>query len=101
MTITKVGVVGSGIMGSGIAQVAAQAGFEVVLRSRRQETADATLAGMERSLGKLVDKGRLEADERDAIVARVTAVSELDALSDCDLIIESVVEDLATKKELF
>jgi 3-hydroxybutyryl-CoA dehydrogenase len=101
MTITKVGIVGSGIMGSGIAQVAAQAGFEVVLRSRRQETADATLAGMEKSLGKLVDKGRMEADERDAVVARVTAVADLHALADCDLIIESVVEDLHTKRELF
>jgi 3-hydroxybutyryl-CoA dehydrogenase len=81
--------------------VAAQAGFEVVLRSRRQETADATLAGMEKSLGKLVDKGRMEADERDAVVARVTAVADLHALADCDLIIESVVEDLHTKRELF
>jgi 3-hydroxybutyryl-CoA dehydrogenase len=101
MTIRRVGIVGSGIMGSGIAQVAAAAGFDVVLRSRRQETADATLASMEKSLGRLVDKGKLDAAERDAIVARVNPVSDLHALADCDLVIESVVEDLATKRELF
>jgi len=101
MTISRIGIVGSGIMGSGIAQVAALAGFEVVLRSRNQNSADAMLASMEKSLGKLVDKGRLEAADRDAAVARVTAVSDLHALADCDLVIESVVEDLAIKKELF
>ena len=101
MSIKRVGIVGSGIMGSGIAQVAATAGYEVVLRSRKQETADATVASMEKSLGRLVDKGRMEADERDAIVARVTPVADLHKLADCDLVVESVVEDLATKQELF
>ena len=101
MTIKRVGIVGSGIMGSGIAQVAATAGYEVVLRSRKQETADATVASMEKSLGRLVDKGRMEADERDAIVARVTPVADLHKLADCDLVVESGVEDLATKQELF
>jgi len=101
MTISRIGIVGSGIMGSGIAQVAALAGFEVVLRSRSQNSADAMVAAMEKSLAKLVDKGRLEAEARDAAVARVTAVSDLHHLADCDLVIESVVEDLAIKKELF
>jgi 3-hydroxybutyryl-CoA dehydrogenase len=88
-------------MGSGIAQVAAQAGFEVVLRSRSQATADATLASMGKSLARLVDKGRMEAAEAEAIVARVTAVEDLAGLAECDLVIESVVEDLDTKRELF
>jgi 3-hydroxybutyryl-CoA dehydrogenase len=101
MTITRVGVVGSGIMGSGIAQVAAQSGYEVVLRSRSQATADATHASLVKALGKLVDKGRLEAADAEAIAARVTPVEDLAALADCDLVIESVVEDLATKRELF
>ena len=101
MTITKVGIVGSGIMGSGIAQVAAQSGFEVVLRSRRQETADAMVASMEKALGKLVDKGRMEAEDRDATLGRVEAVSDLHHLADCDLVIESILEDLHVKKELF
>jgi 3-hydroxybutyryl-CoA dehydrogenase len=101
MTIKRVGVVGSGIMGSGIVEVAAKAGYEVVLRSRQQATADATLAGMEKSLGKQVDKGRITAEERDAALGRVTATSNLHDLAECDLVIESVVEDLHIKKELF
>jgi 3-hydroxybutyryl-CoA dehydrogenase len=101
MSIKRVGIVGSGIMGSGIVEVAAKAGYEVVLRSRQQPTADATVAGMEKSLGRQVDKGRLSEEDRDAALARVTATSDLHALSGCDLVIESVVEDLAIKKELF
>lgn len=101
MTIERVGVVGSGIMGSGIVEVAARSGFEVVLRSRAQATADATVAGMEKSLARQVDKGRISEEERDAALARVTATSDLHALAHCDLIIESVVEDLAVKKDLF
>jgi len=95
------GIVGSGIMGSGIAEVAAKAGVEVVLRSRKQETADAMLAGLGRSLGRQVDKGRLEAWVADEVRGRVTATSDLEALADCDLVLESVVEDLAVKKALF
>ncbi|MCX7620364.1 MAG: 3-hydroxybutyryl-CoA dehydrogenase [Acidimicrobiales bacterium] len=101
MTIKRVGIIGSGIMGSGIAEVAARSGFEVVLRSRQQATADATLAALEMSLTKQVDKGKLEEAEKQATLGRVTATSSLNDLADCDLVIESVVEDLATKKELF
>ena len=95
------GVIGSGIMGAGIAQVAAQAGYEVVLRSRQQATADATLASLEKGLNRLVEKGRMEEADRDATLGRITATSVLKDLADCDLVIESVVEDLATKKALF
>jgi len=101
MSVKRVGVVGSGIMGSGIAEVAAKAGIEVVLRSRSQATADAMVAGLEKSLAKQVDRGKLEAADRDAVLGRVRAVSDLDELADCDLVIESIVEDLATKKHLF
>ena len=101
MEITRVGVIGSGIMGAGIAQVAAQAGFEVVLRSRQQATADATLASLEKGLNRLVEKGRMEEADRDATLGRITATSVLKDLAACDLVIESVVEDLATKKALF
>jgi 3-hydroxybutyryl-CoA dehydrogenase len=97
----RVGIVGSGIMASGIAEVAAAAGHEVVIRSRERATADALLAGMERSLDRQVDKGRIDAAERDAVRSRVVATSALDDLADCDLVIESVVEDLAVKKRLF
>jgi 3-hydroxybutyryl-CoA dehydrogenase len=99
--IKRVGIIGSGIMGSGIAETAAGSGFEVVLRSRSQNTADATVAGMEKSLNRQVDKGKKTAEERDAILARVTPTSDLGALKDVDLVIESVVEDLAVKKLLF
>jgi len=101
MTIKRVGIIGSGIMGSGIAQVAATSGFDVVLRSRKQESADATVAAMQKSLERLVAKERMSQEDADAAVARVTATSKLDDLADCDLVIESVVEDLATKVALF
>jgi 3-hydroxybutyryl-CoA dehydrogenase len=101
MTVKRVGIVGSGIMGSGIAEVAAKAGYEVVLRSRAQGTADAMVAGLEKSLAKQVDRGKLEADERDAVLGRVRAVADLGELSECDLVIESIIEDLAVKKHLF
>ncbi len=101
MPIARVGIVGSGIMGSGIAETAATHGFEVVLRSRNQATADATLASMEKSLNRQVEKGKKTEAERDEALARVTGTSDLTALKDLDLVIESVVEDLAVKKELF
>ncbi|MFC0080915.1 3-hydroxyacyl-CoA dehydrogenase family protein [Aciditerrimonas ferrireducens] len=101
MAIQRVGIVGSGIMGSGIAEAAAVHGFEVVLRSRSQATADAMMAGLEKSLDRQVAKGKLDQQARDEAASRVQAVSDLGALRDCDLVIESVVEDLAVKKHLF
>jgi 3-hydroxybutyryl-CoA dehydrogenase len=101
MAIERVGIIGSGIMGSGIAEVAAKTGHTVVLRSRKQESADDMVAKLEKSLGKQVEKGRLDDAERDAILGRVTATAELDALADCDLVLESVVEDLGVKRDLF
>jgi 3-hydroxybutyryl-CoA dehydrogenase len=101
MTIERVGILGSGIMGSGIAEVAAKSGFDVVLRSRKQETADAMLASLEKSLAKQVERGKIEQAVADEVRGRVSATDHLGALVDCDLVIESVVEDLAVKKALF
>jgi 3-hydroxybutyryl-CoA dehydrogenase len=101
MTVTKVGVVGSGIMGGGITEVAALAGHEVVLRSREQATADGTVANIERSLAKRVEKGTLTEEERKDTRARISATANLHDLAECDLVIESVVEDLGTKRHLF
>jgi 3-hydroxybutyryl-CoA dehydrogenase len=101
MTIKRVGIVGSGIMGSGIAEVAAKAGHEVVLRSRQKASADAMVTGLTKSLTRQVDKGRLEQSAADAALGRVRATDSLDELADCDLVVESVVEDLAVKRELF
>jgi 3-hydroxybutyryl-CoA dehydrogenase len=101
MTVKRVGIVGSGIMGSGIAEVAAKSGHEVVLRSRRQETADSMVAGLEKSLNKQVERGKLSDEDRQGTLQRVTATSDLGELAGCDLVIESIVEDLQTKKHLF
>jgi 3-hydroxybutyryl-CoA dehydrogenase len=101
MTVKRVGIVGSGIMGSGLAEVCAKAGYEVVVRSRAQSSADALIAGLEKSLARQVDKGRLEAAERDQVLGRVRAVTDLTELAECDLVLESIVEDLALKKHLF
>ena len=101
MVVERVGIVGSGIMGSGIAEVAARSGVTVVLRSRKQETADAMVAGLERSLGKQVERGKLDEAEASGVRGRVGATADLEALTDCDLVVESIVEDLETKKQLF
>lgn len=101
MTIKRVGIVGSGIMGSGIAEVAAKHGHEVVLRSRQQASADAMVAGLGKSLAKQVERGNLSDEDRSATLSRVRATHDLHDLHDCDLVVESVVEDLAVKKELF
>jgi 3-hydroxybutyryl-CoA dehydrogenase len=100
-SISSVGIIGSGIMGSGIAEVAAKAGHTVILRSRKQESADAMVAGLTKSLAKQVDRGKLDEATRDEVLGRVSATSELTDLADCDLVLESVVEDLEVKKALF
>lgn len=99
--IENVGILGSGIMGSGIAEVTAKAGMRVVLRSRKQDTADAMIASLEKSLAKQVERGKIEQSEADAVRGRVTATDNLADLADCDLVIESVVEDLDVKRALF
>lgn len=99
--ISSVGILGSGIMGAGLVEVAARSGRTVVLRSRTQEGADAAVTKVAKGLDRQVEKGRLEADERAAILGRVSATSELSALADCDLVIESIIEDLDIKKATF
>ena len=101
MHVKRVGIVGSGTMGSGVAEVAVTNGFEAVLRSRSQAGADSAIEDVRRSLDRQVKKGKLTEDEREATLGRLRVTTSLDELGDCDLIIESVVEDLATKKALF
>jgi 3-hydroxybutyryl-CoA dehydrogenase len=101
MEFTRVGIVGSGIMAAGIAEVAAAHGYEVVVRGRSQTSADAVQAAVTKSLDRQVAKERCSAEDRDAIVGRLTVTSDVEAMSDADLVIESVVEDLAVKKHLF
>jgi 3-hydroxybutyryl-CoA dehydrogenase len=99
--IKRVGVLGSGIMGSGLAEVIARAGYDVVVRSRSQAAADAMVASIDKGLTKAIERGRATEDERAAILGRITATDHLGNVADCDLVIESVVEDLAVKKALF
>jgi 3-hydroxybutyryl-CoA dehydrogenase len=101
MAVEKIGIVGSGIMGSGVAEVAAKAGHTVILRSRTQTGADSMVAGLEKSLAKQVERGKLEEADRDTVLGRVRGVTDLGELEKCDLVLESIVEDLATKQHLF
>ncbi|SNS09128.1 3-hydroxyacyl-CoA dehydrogenase family protein [Actinacidiphila glaucinigra] len=99
--VRSVGVAGSGTMATGIAEVFAKAGYEVVLAARGQEKADKAVAALARSLDRSVAKGRLSQEQRDAAVARVTAAGSLDAFADVDLAVEAVAEDLPVKQQLF
>lgn len=101
VTIDRVGIVGSGQMGLGIAEVVASAGLDVVVRSRSQATADGLVAVLEKSLHRQVERGRRTKEEAEGIRSRVRGTGELEDLVGCDLVIESVVEDLTVKKALF
>jgi len=101
VSIKRVGVVGSGTMGVGIAEVAAAAGCDVVVRSRSTATAEGLIAVLEKSLARQVEKEKRTESDAAEMLARVTATGELEELADCDLVIESIVEDLAAKKQLF
>ncbi|MER6308956.1 3-hydroxybutyryl-CoA dehydrogenase [Streptomyces sp. NPDC001657] len=100
-TVTRVGVAGSGTMASGIAEVFAKAGYQVVLAARSAEKAEKAKARIAKSLGRSVDKGRLTAEARDAALAAIAPAGTLDAFADVDLAVEAVAEDLAVKQELF
>src|SRR5215467_10597060 len=100
-TLKKIGIVGAGFMGAGIAQVSAGAGLQVVLIDRDQETADKGKAALHKALSDQVNKGRATAADRDALLGRITATSDYAALHDCDLVIEAVFEDRAVKSETY
>jgi len=88
-------------MGSGLAEVAAKAGYSVVVRSRSQATAQAMVTSIEKGLDKQVQREKITADDKAAILGRLSATDKISDLADCDLVIESVVEDLDVKKALF
>jgi 3-hydroxybutyryl-CoA dehydrogenase len=99
--IGKVGVVGLGTMGAGIAQVCVQAGVETVGREISGEAGEAARGRIEHYLGRAVEKERMTGEERDAALGRLTVTTELSDLAGCDLVIEAAFEDLAIKHELF
>jgi 3-hydroxybutyryl-CoA dehydrogenase len=101
MPIEKVGVVGCGLMGSGIAQVAAQAGCDVVVREVSAPLVEKGLQSIEKNLARLVEKGSLPAAERDKVRGRLRGTTSLEDFKDRDIIIEAIVEQLPAKKELY
>jgi 3-hydroxybutyryl-CoA dehydrogenase len=99
--VTRVGVVGTGVMGPAIAEVVARAGYDVVLVGRREEKVSDALAGLDSSLAKAVGRGRLEQADADAARARITGSTSLDDLAGVDLVIEAIAEKLTAKVTLF
>jgi 3-hydroxybutyryl-CoA dehydrogenase len=100
-TNARVAVIGAGAMGAGIAQVAAQAGHPVLLLDSRPGAAAQAIDGIDRQLGKRVENGKLAAEARTATLGRLLAVDDLQALADCDLIVEAIAENLEAKRALF
>ena len=101
MAIKKVGVLGCGLMGSGIAQIAAQAGYDVVVREVEQKFIDKGLSGIQKSLGKFVEKGKMQQADMDACVNRLKGTTSLEDLADCDIVIEAIIENAQLKKETY
>lgn len=101
MAINKVGVVGAGTMGNGIAQVFAASGFQVKMRDVGQAPLDRAMAAIQKSLGKLVEKGKLSAEDSEAAVGRIATTTELSDLGDCDLVVEAIFENFEAKAAAF
>lgn len=101
MVVKKIGVIGAGQMGHGIALVSAQAGFEVVLRDIRDEFVQKGISRIDKFLSKSIEKGKLSVDEKKKILGRIKGTIELSDLKDVDLVIEAVFENVDVKKELF
>lgn len=99
--ISTIGIIGTGLMASGIAEVAAKAGNEVILRGRSEASIKRSKGAVQKSLEKAVSKGKLEQPAADQILGRITTTLEFSDLAECDLVIEGVAEDLAIKEEVF
>jgi 3-hydroxybutyryl-CoA dehydrogenase len=101
MEIKKVGVLGCGLMGSGIAQVSATAGFETVVREVSDELCERGFGGIEKSLAKFAEKGTITREQQAETRARMTGTTRLEDLHDCDIIIEAIIENLETKRDTY
>src|ERR687897_1215022 len=101
MEIRKVGVLGCGLMGSGIAQVAASAGFETVVREVSDELIKKGFSGIEKSLAKFAEKGTITGEQQKEIRDRLSGTTSFEDLADCDIIIEAIIENLETKRETY
>ena len=101
MEIKKVGVLGCGLMGAGIAQVAATAGFETVVKEVSDEIIAKGFGGIEKSLAKFAEKGTITADQQKEIRGRLSGTTRFDELADCDIIVEAIIENLDVKRETY
>ena len=101
MEISKVGVVGCGLMGHGITQICAQAGWDVVVREANQDRLDAGIGKIEKQLARAVEKGRASQEDADAVRARIEPTLDYGDLADCDLVIEAMTEELGAKLEMW
>jgi len=101
MEIKTIGVLGAGAMGSGIAQVAAQTGYNVIMRDIKDSFVERGMKGIDKFLSRSVEKGKLEAAEKDAILGRIQGTTEMSQMKDADFVIEVVLEDLGLKKQVF
>jgi 3-hydroxybutyryl-CoA dehydrogenase len=101
MKIKKVGVLGCGLMGAGIVEVSARAGHATVVREVTEDLLEKGVARIDKSLARAVEKGKLDAGEREQVRGRITGTIELDALADCDLVVEAIVENLEEKRKTF
>jgi 3-hydroxybutyryl-CoA dehydrogenase len=99
--IKRVGVLGCGLMGSGIAQVCAAAGYDTIVREVSDEVVQKGIGGISKQLGKSVEKGKMSAEDRDALLGRLKGTSSLEDLKDCDIVIEAIVENLDLKNEIW
>ena len=97
----KIGVLGTGTMGAGIIQVLAQNGYEVVMRARRESSVEKGLATVNKNLDKMVAKEKITAEEKEAIMGRITGSTDINIIADADLVIEAATEDMEAKKALF
>jgi 3-hydroxybutyryl-CoA dehydrogenase len=101
MDIKKVGVLGCGLMGSGIAQTAATAGFDVVVREVSEELCERGFGGIDKSLARFAEKGTITAEQQKEIRGRMSGTTRLEDLSDCDIIIEAIIENLDIKRDTY
>jgi 3-hydroxybutyryl-CoA dehydrogenase len=101
MAIQKVGVLGCGLMGSGIAQVAAMGGYPTIVKEVGDEFLKKGMAGIEKSLGKFVEKGTLTVEQRSQTLSRLKGTTKFEDLSDCDIVIEAITENLQVKRETY
>jgi len=99
--IRKVGVLGGGLMGSGIAQVSAMAGFQTIVREMSDELSDKSRSGIGKVLAKGIEKGKVTPDQREAALGKLSFTTDLSALAGCDIVIEAVVEDLEMKNAMW